>query len=158
MTTRRSLNLLVIVPNWNSVEDAIQEAMIVMWEKRDQLQSEDGFLPWARAIVRFKSLSQVQKVQRDRRLISDEVLQLVASEDDRSQEEYRRDAMAALRGCMSLLPSDKQQLLLAPYADDDDVLRIAEASGKTPNALYKILGRLRKKLFQCVNQRMEACS
>ena len=66
-----------IVPNWNSVEDAIQEAMIVMWEKRDQLQSEDGFLPWARAIVRFKSLSQVQKVQRDRRLISDEVLQLV---------------------------------------------------------------------------------
>ena len=148
----------VILPNWNFVEDAMQEALIVMWEKRDQLQSEDGFLPWARAIVRFKCLSQVQKLQRDRRLVSAEVLELVAAEDNKSETKRRGEAMAALRSCMSRFPTDKQQLLLAPYSDETDVLRIAAASGKTANALYKILGRLRAKLYKCVNEQLETCS
>ncbi len=144
-----------ILPNWNSVEEAMQEALIVMWEKRDQLQRQDGFVPWARAIVRFKCLSQVQKLQRDRRLISAELLELIAAEDDKAEREYKQEMMSALRRCMSKLPRDKQELLLAPYSEGTDVLRIAEASGKTANALYKILSRLRRKLFQCVNAQLE---
>ncbi|WP_044302724.1 sigma factor, partial [Rhodopirellula sallentina] len=46
-----------ILPTWNAVDDAIQEASVTMWQKFSQLDTEDGFLPWAKVIVRFKCLS-----------------------------------------------------------------------------------------------------
>ncbi len=43
-----------ILPDWNSVDDALQEASVTMWEKLGQLRDESGFLPWAKVILRFK--------------------------------------------------------------------------------------------------------
>ena len=39
-----------ILPNWESVDDVLQEASMVMWEKLEQLENEEGFLPWARSL------------------------------------------------------------------------------------------------------------
>ena len=32
-----------IVPDWNLVDEAMQEASVVMWQKRNQLNDEEGF-------------------------------------------------------------------------------------------------------------------
>ena len=45
-----------LLPNWVVVDEVIQEASVVMWKKFDQLDSTDGFLPWAKVIVRFEAL------------------------------------------------------------------------------------------------------
>ena len=55
-----------ILPDWNSVDDALQEASVTMWEKLGQLRDEDGFLPWAKVILRFKCLSTVAAIRRER--------------------------------------------------------------------------------------------
>ena len=34
-----------LLPSWRNVDDIVQEASIVMWEKLDQLDGEDGFFP-----------------------------------------------------------------------------------------------------------------
>ena len=52
-----------IVPDWDLVDEALQEATVTMWQKRGQLESTDGFLPWARVILRFKCLRQVEKLR-----------------------------------------------------------------------------------------------
>ncbi len=47
--------LRTLLPTWEAVDDVLQEASVVMWKKLDQLEDEQGFLPWAKVIVRFKA-------------------------------------------------------------------------------------------------------
>ena len=39
-----------IVPDWELVDEAIQEASITMWQKREQLQERDGLRSAVQAI------------------------------------------------------------------------------------------------------------
>ena len=45
-----------LVPDWDLVDEALQEASVTIWQKRGQLESADGFEPWARLILRYKYL------------------------------------------------------------------------------------------------------
>ncbi len=45
-----------LLPTWEAVDEVMQEASVVMWKKLAQLGSADGFLPWAKVIVRFEAL------------------------------------------------------------------------------------------------------
>ena len=65
-------------------------------------------------------------------------------------EQEHVSARRALRSCLSKFSNAHQHLLLAPYSGDGQVMRIARQMGKTANALYKVLGRLRGKLGDCV--------
>ena len=139
-----------LLPNWSLVDEVIQEASLTLWQKFDQLRSEDGFLPWAKVVLRFKCLSAVGKLQRDRHVFSDELLELLADEADTIDAEQQAAHLHALRGCLAKFSEPHQELLLAPYTGDGQVLSLAEKAGKSANALYKLLGRLRDKLTVCV--------
>lgn len=67
-----------LVPDWALVDDALQEASVTMWQKRGQLETADGFVPWAPVILRFKCLRQLEKLRACRALLSSEVLETLA--------------------------------------------------------------------------------
>lgn len=144
-----------ILPDWNSVDDALQEASVTMWEKLGQLRDEDGFLPWAKVIMRFKCLSAVAAARRDRHVLSDEVLRLLADEAEAMSSEDAANVQRALDACLTQFSKAHQELLLAPYAGDGRVKQIAEQCGKSVNALYKLLGRLRDKLATCIRGQLQ---
>ena len=140
----------VLLPTWESVDEVIQEASVVMWRKLTQLESAESFLPWAKVIVRFEALRLRRDFARDRHVFSEEVLELLASEATRVEEdrwERERDALAV---CLGQLAPHHRELVLAPYAGGGQVSRIAEQTGRSVNSLYKLLGRLREKLVVCV--------
>ncbi len=144
-----------ILPDWNSVDDVLQEASVTMWEKLGQLHDENGFLPWAKVILRFKSLSAVAARRRDRHVLSDEVLQLIADEAEAMEAEEVAAVRHALSTCLTQFSEAHQELLLAPYTGDGRVKQLAEECGKSVNALYKLLGRLREKLGTCIRRRIQ---
>ena len=43
-----------LLPDWDAVDDVLQDASVIMWQKLSQLDDEDGFLPWGKVIVRFR--------------------------------------------------------------------------------------------------------
>ena len=145
----------VMLPNWNLVDEVIQEASITLWEKFAQLREEEGFLPWAKVVVRFKCLSAISKMQRDRHVFSDGVLEMLADEAEAIDAVEQAAARSALRTCLERFSEPHQELLLAPYSGDGRVKSIAEESGKSANALYKLLGRLREKLSDCVHKNLK---
>ena len=59
-----------LVPDWDLVDEALQEASVTMWQKRSQMETADGFVPWARVILRFKCLRQLEKLRSRRPLLS----------------------------------------------------------------------------------------
>lgn len=144
----------VLLPTWDSVDEVLQQASVVMWKKRDQLESETGYLPWAKTIVRFEALRLRRDWARDRHLFSDEVLELLASEATAVPESQWEREQQALRECLDRLEPHHRELVLAPYAGEGRVARIAEQTGRTVNSLYKLLGRLREKITQCVQHRL----
>ena len=80
-----------------------------------------------------------------------EVEQLIA---DEGLEELtlREQQLEAREGCLNKLPKDRKQLVLRIYAAENPMKTVAEQIGKTPEALYKLLSRVRRQLLQCVER------
>jgi RNA polymerase sigma-70 factor (ECF subfamily) len=142
----------LILPSVDPIDDVMQEASIVIWEKQDQLHHEDEFLPWAKVIVRNISFRHRRKLIRDRHVFDDGLVERILAEeeaeqagDDQSSREY-----GALMTCLNKLPEERKQLILAPYRSPGAVKEIAARSTRSPNSLYKLLQRLRVKLMHCV--------
>lgn len=143
-----------LVPDWDLVDEALQEASVTMWQKRSQLAAADGFMPWARVILRFKCLRQVEKLRSQRPLLSDEMLTTLA---ERFESRSLEDATArgkALNLCLGQFSVEHRELLLAPHSATTSVVDLAERRKKTPNALYKLLARLREQLTECIRLRI----
>lgn len=144
-----------LLPDWHLVDEVIQEASVTLWKKLGDLREAEGFLPWAKVVVRFKCLSAVDALRRDRHVFSAGVLELLADEAERLDMDENEQAMDALRACLADFFAAHQELLLAPYSGEGRVKALAEASGRSANALYKLLGRLREKLSVCIQKRMQ---
>lgn len=148
----------MILPSVDPIDDVMQEASIVIWEKQDQLRHEDEFLPWAKTIVRNISFRYRRKLVRDRHVFNETLVQrLIAEEeeeqldDDASLREY-----GALMSCLNKLPEERKQLILAPYRRPGAVKELAAKAKRSPNSLYKVVQRLRIKLMDCVENELNA--
>ena len=144
----------VLLPTWDSVDEVMQESSVVMWKKLGQLDSANGFLPWAKVIVRFEALRLRREHARDRHVFSGEVFELLANEAAEVSEAQWERERAALRDCLAQFTLPHRELVLAPYAGAGRVTRLAEQSGRSVNSLYKLLGRLREKLVRCVEAKL----
>ena len=145
-----------LVPDWNLVDEAVQEASVTMWQKRGQLEGPDGFLPWARVVLRFKCLRQVEKLRAQRPLLSDEMLSHLADRAESLQAEVTDAREKAFRDCLQKFSAAHRELLLAPHGSHTSVVDLAARSNKTANALYKLLGRLRERLADCIRHTLPA--
>jgi len=143
-----------IVPNWTLVDEAIQEASVVMWQKRDQLRDESGFAPWAKVILRFKCLRQIEKLRFERPILSDAIIATLTSRHEQQDRTIDEEKVSAFQQCFQKLSSEHQRLLLAPHTPNTSLAGIAKEKKRTANAVYKAMGRLRKKLSSCIRQRL----
>jgi len=145
-----------LVPDWDLVDEALQEASVTMWQKRDQLESADGFVPWARVILRFKCLRQLEKLRSRRPLLSDELLEKLAERGQSRPVEELAARGRALYACLNQFSAEHRELLLAPHSSTYTVVDLAERRNKSANSLYKLLARLREQLIDCIRLRIAA--
>jgi RNA polymerase sigma-70 factor (ECF subfamily) len=148
----------LILPSVDSIDDIMQEASIVIWQKHGQLRHKEEFLPWAKTIVRNISLRHRGKLIRDRHVFDNELVERILAEeeaeqagDDQSAREY-----GALMNCLNKMPEERKQLILAPYGSPGAVKDIADETTRSANSLYKLLQRLRIKLMRCVEAELNS--
>lgn len=141
-----------LVPTWDAVDEVIQEASLVIWRKLDQLETPEGFLPWAKVIVRFEALRARRNFARDRLVFSEELMTKLADASHEPEPDDLVAEKAALLSCLSRFSATNQELLLAPYGGAGKIKELAGQSPRTVNSFYKLLGRLRAKLQQCVER------
>jgi RNA polymerase sigma-70 factor (ECF subfamily) len=68
---------------------------------------------------------------------------------DTLQLDARRDALA---GCIDKLPPRERELLTQRYAEGATTQSTAAAVGRSVDAVYKSLAKLRQALFDCVTR------
>jgi RNA polymerase sigma-70 factor (ECF subfamily) len=60
-----------------------------------------------------------------------------------------------LEGCLGKLPEDQRSLIEGYYYRRDGVEKLAESSGRTVAAIYKMLQRIRHALQICIENAVE---
>ena len=144
-----------LLPNWPAVDDVLQEASVVMWKKLHQLEDEEGFFTWARVSVRYEALRARRNAARDRLGLSEETLDLLADESMPTTQDDLEKERAALNRCLEKMGDQQRELVFAASMRDGGVKELAEASNRTANSLYKLVGRLRAALRTCIQQEMQ---
>jgi len=143
-----------LLPDWDAVDDVLQDASVIMWQKLSQLDDEEGFLPWGKVIVRFHCYRYLEQKKKKGAVFSNELVAILADEAEQISETEHSKRRRALESCLGKLSGPERELVLAPYLHHGRITELAELGGTSANALYKKLGRLRDRLRNCVKERL----
>jgi len=139
------------LPRSNDVDDVMQEVSLVAWKKFASLTDVAQFPRWACWIARFEILKFRRRWARDRLVLDEALVELLAAEGAEEMP-LRKRQLAVLDDCISKLPAERRQLTLAAYSQDTTVRALAKRMGRSENALYQLLARIRHELLHCLQR------
>lgn len=141
-----------ILGNSSDAEDVLQETSIILWDKFSEFDSVDGnFIAWSFKVAYYTSQNYRRKKRRSRIIFSDCVFDAIASNTPPQIPELdaRHEKLAE---CLEQLPTKDRELLTLRYDHETSIETTAKKSGRTVQAVYKALSRVRAVLFDCVNR------
>jgi RNA polymerase sigma-70 factor (ECF subfamily) len=145
--------IYTLVPDRHDAEDLLQETSVVICEKFDEFTPGTDFVAWACQIAWWRIRYSRQKFARSKVVFDEDVLESVAHTAMTMREELdeRHEALAA---CLQKLPARDRELVLTRYEPGCGVAEAAERTGRSMDAAYKALNRLRKLLHDCVTNEL----
>jgi RNA polymerase sigma-70 factor (ECF subfamily) len=143
--------ILTLLPNRTDADDVLQETSLTMWDKFDPAAPPTEFLAWARRVAYHKVLDFYKRSQRAQARLSQIFLtRLAEAAADPAGTLRLDDRREALAGCVEKLPPQDRELLTRRFADGATTQSASEQLGRSVDAVYKALARLRESLFRCV--------
>ncbi len=145
--------IFTLLPHRADADDVLQNASLGMWDRFDPEHPPDDFLAWARRIAYCKVLDFYRKAERGRarlsRVFVEQVAEVAAEQADALRLDERREALNA---CVEKLPARDRQLLAYRYTDGATTQTTSQRVGRSVEAVYKALAKLRQVLFECVQR------
>jgi RNA polymerase sigma-70 factor, ECF subfamily len=143
------------VPSLDDAREIVQETVTLLWEQRAEFDAARPFLPWACGFARMKVREFVRRRARWLPLADEELLALVERRRAELEPELniRRDW---LQHCLEKLGEPERSIVTGYYFDEVSVVDLGRRYGKSSEAVYKLLQRLRRALFDCVNKQSES--
>ncbi len=147
--------VLALVPNLADARDIIQETAVSLWKRFDDYDPEQPFAPWACRFALNKIRHHWRKEKRRQYLFDEETMEAIAARRTELAEvaDYRREF---LHECLCRMPEKSRSILTGYYFREESVEEISEKTGRTVEAIYKALQRIRKALSECIQYRIEA--
>jgi RNA polymerase sigma-70 factor (ECF subfamily) len=145
--------IYTLVPDRYDAEDLLQETSVVICEKFDEFEAQTDFAAWACQIAYWRIRYARQKFARSKVVYQQELVDALAQTAATMQEELdeRHEALAY---CLQKLPARDRELVLTRYEPGSGVPEAARRSGRSLEAAYKALARIRKLLFDCVTHQL----
>ncbi len=145
------LYVLGLIHNAADAEEILQETNVVLWRKFDEYQPGTSFESWACRVAYFEVLKCRERIARERRIFSSELVETLADEAETLADQFddRRDA---LEGCLTKLREVDRTLVLRRYQPGATTRRLAEASGRSVQGTRKSLHRIRMTLLECIQR------
>lgn len=128
----------------DSAADAVQEAVITLWEQRETIKSQD-IEKLSLTIVKRRSIDQLRK-QKPTVPIDTESLMLTEVQDD-SDDRYR-----LARQLVDRLPKRQRDVILMKYEEGMSNEEIEQATGMSSTHLYATLSRAYSALRNAIKQ------
>ncbi|MBY0459134.1 MAG: sigma-70 family RNA polymerase sigma factor [Gemmataceae bacterium] len=143
--------ILTLLPHRADADDVLQETSLTMWDKFDPDAPPTEFLAWARRVAYHKVLDFNKKSTRAHARLSQIFLRRLAETAAQQCDELRLDdRREALATCIEKLPPQDRDLLARRFADGATTQSTSEQLGRSVDAVYKALAKVRENLFRCV--------
>jgi RNA polymerase sigma-70 factor (ECF subfamily) len=145
--------ILTLLPHRADADDILQEASLVLWDKFDENNPPADFAAWGCRIAYFKVLDFLKKRRRSHVQFSQAMLERVGeSAVDHADSLQLDERRAALERCIEKLRPKDRELLVQRFAEGATTQSTAAQVGRTVDAVYKALGKIRQILFDCVTR------
>jgi RNA polymerase sigma-70 factor (ECF subfamily) len=142
-----------LLPTWHDVEEVTQEASLIAWRKFDNFEEGSSFGGWLLTIARFEALKYRRRVARSPLVFADDVWELLA--EDARGEGNLQIRRRHLDVCLGKLELSKRNVLLQVHTPGVVMREVAQQLGKSEEAFYKMIQRLRGGLLTCVSKSIE---
>lgn len=143
--------LLTLVPNPHDAEDLYQQTNLFLWREFHRFEEGTNFVSWACAVAYHEVMAWRKRMSRDRLVFTDDFLAAVSSEFVRSADQIEIRSQALVE-CVEKLPAHHRELLQLRYGEQRQIEAIADKLGRSIDAVYRALSRIRRTLFDCVSQ------
>ncbi len=143
-----------LLMNSADAEDIFQRTSLVLWRKMAQFDPAGSFFHWACGIA-YNEVRNFLTVQRRSKLYFDADLVDLLATEAQQEDQLSQDRLAAMRKCIATLAPQQQQILKQCYTPPASITTIAASLGRSRDALYKQLARLRQALGQCIRRRLK---
>jgi RNA polymerase sigma-70 factor (ECF subfamily) len=144
----------VLVPRVADAQDVVQQTAIALWKKFDQYDPAQPFTPWA---CRFALLEARQFIRRDQRwgaFLDDDLVEALVERRAALGEEMDR-RFSHLADCLHKLAPEQRQTVERYYYERRSVEELAGQTGRSIEAIYKTLQRIRQALLECVTRALK---
>lgn len=143
------LRSLVLSPD--EASEILQDANLVLWEKRGEFQLGTNFRAWAFQIARYKLLQRQGQRNRACRCFSDALVdEMVLQASDCA--DAPGEMIDDLRRCIATLSSRDRELIGKRYAPRATCQSVAQSVGRPVRWVYKTVSRIRKTLMNCISR------
>jgi len=141
-------------PRPQEVDEVLQDVSIAAWRKFSTLDDPAAFGAWACLIARYELLMARRRFARDRLVLSENIVKLLA---DEGAEELplRHRQLEILDLCIEKLPSERRELVLKAYSSETSIRELARQFKRTENSLYQMLYRIRQLLLDCIEKNFD---
>lgn len=151
--------IAAIMPRSSEIDEVLQSTLVVAWKKLgdfrySNLKPDDEFVRWLCAIARFEALALARKRGDERLVFDDRILDQIVDMQVTDNDTWERRRIA-LRGCVDKLACSDRALVEQIYGGVP-VVDIAASAGKTRQAIYKALRRVRRNLMSCIQAQLQA--
>lgn len=144
--------VLVAVPNRADARDILQECSVAIWRRFSEYDVDRPFTNWAMGFVRIEVRRFLRKSRRRVQLTERAAQLLLQDEENHAVELDERQHH--LKNCVESLTGDQRELLKGYYHKEYSVNVLSEQTGRSIEAIYKMLQRIRLALHQCIDSQM----
>lgn len=138
-----------LVPKLSDAQEIVQQTALALWAKFDEYDPAQPFTPWACRFALNQARQWLAHRARWQSLLSGDLAETLA----RRREELATEIdarFAHLASCLEQLPPANQALVEGYYYRRATVEALATESGRTVEAIYKSLQRIRQALLKCI--------
>ena len=144
----------VLVPNVTDAEDIVQQAAMALWEKFDAYDPDQPFTPWACRFALNKARQWIERRQGWQALLDRGLAEELMQRRQELLPEFEM-RLKHLEGCLGKLPEEQRSLVEGYYYERTSIETLAQRSGRSEAATYKMLQRIRHALQLCVEARIQ---
>jgi len=144
----------VLVPNITDAEDIVQQTAMALWEKFDAYDPGQPFTPWACRFALNKARQWIERRQRWQALLERGLAEELMQRRQELLPEFEM-RLKHLEGCLGKLPEEQRLLVKGYYYERTSIETLAQRSGRSEAATYKMLQRIRQALQVCVEARAQ---
>ena len=142
-----------VEPGW--VDDLAQDAFIVAYREMDSYNPDRDFGKWLRGIARNLVRNELRKQGRHRRILHESLSQHLLNLAENEGNQVDVTQLSALRDCVEQLPGRSRELVHSRYFEGWDASILADKFEMKAATVRQTLLRIRRQLYQCINQRVK---